>query len=284
MISTRWRPRTARLLLAALVLSLVIHFFGYALVELALRVLPKPKTGEVQAAQRAIPEPITIEKVVVRPTPTPTPPPPAAALPSSAVKIGSAPPRHAAASVHAALHATPVVVYHQHSQRSPNRIALAPRTPGQAPTGPPQPSNKLTTDQIAKLETQFSKTIADSRQDVASAVSSVHEPVGGATTRYSAENGNMTIGSGTWRINSSQPLGDGRIAYRLHYAYVTNDGSVEEGDVPWPFVYSRAEDPFARGIKQIAWQCPPPGFVASAPLTSQESFEIDVCLGNRVKP
>jgi len=281
MISTRWRPRTARLLLAALVISLLIHFFGYALVQLVLRALPKPNAGEVQVAQLAVPEPITIEKIVVRPTPKPTPPPPAPAQRPSATKLGSGPPHHAAASVHAAVHATPITLYHQHAHRSPNRIALGPRTPGVAPTGPP--SNRLTTDKIAKLENEFSKTIAESRQDVESAVSSVHEPVGGATTHYSAENGTMTIGSGNWRINSSQQLDGGRIAYRLHYTFVTDDGSVEEGDVPWPFIYARSEDPFVRGIKQIAWQCPPPGFVATEQLTPKETFEIDVCLGNRAK-
>jgi hypothetical protein len=281
-ISTRWRPRTARLLLAGLVLSLLIHFFGFVLVRLALRVLPKPNAGEVRVAQRAVPEPITIEKVAVRPTPRPTPPPPVAASQPSAVKLGSAPPRKAAASVHAAAQAAPVTVYHQHAQRSPNHITLAPHTSGAAPTGS-KPSNRLTSDQIAKLDTEFSQTIADSRQDVASAVSSIHEPVGGATFHYSAENGTMTIGSGNWRINSSRVLPGGQIAYNLHYTYVTNDGSIEEGDVPWPFIYARDEDPFTHGIKQIHWQCPPPGYVANETLTPQETFQIDVCLGNRAK-
>ena len=115
-------------------------------------------------------------------------------------------------------------------------------------------------------------------------MSSVREPVGGSTLHYSAENGDMTIGSGNWRINSSQLLDGGRIAYRLHYAFVTNDGNVEQGDVPWPFVYARTEDPFKRGLKQIHWQCPPPGFVPSGQLTPQETFTIDVCLANRTRP
>jgi hypothetical protein len=283
MISTRWRPRTARLLLAALVLSLLIHLFGFALVQLALRVLPKPRATDVRVAGRAPAEPITIERIVVRPTPKPTPPPPSAAPRPAAPRIGSGPPRKAAASVHAAPQAAPVTVYHQHAHRAPNHLAHAPRTSGAAPAGT-RPSDRLTSDQIAKLETQFSQTIADSRQDVASAVNAVREPVGGATFHYSAENGTMTIGSGNWRVNSSQSLPGGRISYRLHYTYVTSDGSVEEGDVPWPFVYARSEDPFARGLKQIAWQCPPPGFVANESLTPQETFEIDVCLGNRAKP
>lgn len=282
MISTRWRPRTARLLLAALVLSLFIHFFGYVLVRLALRALPKPHAEGGRVAQRAVPEPITIERIVVRPTPPPPPPTPAQR--PSATTIGSGPPHHAAASVHAAEHATPVTVYHQHAQRSPNRIALGPRSSGAARAVPPHPSDRLTEDQIAKLETQFSKTIADSRQDVESSVSSIHEAVGGATLRYSAENGTMTVGSGNWRINSSQLLDGGRIAYRLHYTFVTDDGAVEEGDIPWPFIYPRGEDPFARGEKQIAWQCPPPGFVATAQLTPRETFEIDVCLESRARP
>ena len=55
-------------------------------------------------------------------------------------------------------------------------------------------------------------------------------------------------------------------SYMTHYIYKYPDGHVEEDDIPWPFRYPNAFDPFVRAAPGIPMQPPPPGFVPDRPL------------------
>lgn len=56
------------------------------------------------------------------------------------------------------------------------------------------------------------------------------------------------------------------VSYGMHYKYRFADGSVEEDDIPWRFVYRVGDDPFARDDTRIGFQGPPPDFVPAEPL------------------
>jgi ABC-type molybdate transport system substrate-binding protein len=75
----------------------------------------------------------------------------------------------------------------------------------------------------------------------------------------------LAPGEGALTYNSYVRTG-ALTSYMTHYIYKYPDGHVEEDDIPWPFRYSNAFDPFVRAAPAIPMQPPPPGFVPDRPL------------------
>jgi hypothetical protein len=75
----------------------------------------------------------------------------------------------------------------------------------------------------------------------------------------------MAPGQGALTYNSYEREG-ATVKYWVHYLYRYPDGHVEEDDIPWPFYFPVANDPFARGDPQVPLQPPPKGFKPDRPL------------------
>jgi hypothetical protein len=282
MITTRTAPRTRRLLIAAFVLSVLVHLFGGALwahvtraiarvmhrlpqqhereqevatsdvIHLERRTVPRPAV-----ARRAEPAPHPVRKpqprpqrrVAVVPRPEAEPSVKAAARPAP-----SAPPEIA----HRAVHAPPRPVH-------PQRAASPGAGARQAAAG----HKTLSAAQIARLNAQFAQTIASSHVDLATIQKRTEEqPV--ATKRYPLQfaglQATLQRGEGYIEpITAGQRIGN-TVWYYTHYTYMWPDGHLEDDDIPWPFRYPVQHDLFALHIHLIPLQLPPPGYHLTRPL------------------
>lgn len=280
MISTTWRPRTWRLLIAGLILSVLIHLFGGLFVSF-IRHVPilesllgeKIKREDRLASQ---PDVITIERV---PAAQPARSRPAAAPPAKFV------PPHPVARAHVPrpVVTVPPEIYHQVSKPAPAH----PHTGGRPDNAPqpravaverPQPqhgSNRLTTEQIANLEAQFSQTIQSTRQDLSATVAQVNKPVAGPKHYVMGSYGGLHPGEGYYVQVRSRRIDRTHMAYFIHYTYMYDDGHVEEDTIPWEYVYRINDDAIARHDRVIEWQAPPPGFQPTRQLSPLEQEMVD---------
>jgi hypothetical protein len=268
--------RSRRFLALALVLSLLVHFAGGSLWALLARSVRTLKHEPEQVART---EPITIERLrppspTPVPTPEPTPRPRVAQNRPHATRLPpaqQAPPRR---------RETPRLVQ---PTFAPNpepttapRIAKihVPRAQRVAmvrvPHGSRGAASKSGAIDVGALDAQFRQTIAQAQHDVAT----TPQPAAAVSTmkrydRYLMGN----IDDVTGANGSCDPLDDGsnRGGYIWYYLRCTvryADGYVESVTFPWPFKFTRANDPFYRhdGRRhEFPGQPPPPGFVLPHP-------------------
>jgi hypothetical protein len=277
MISTRWRPDTRRLLIAGLILSVLLHLFGGWLWELLRRTPILTAMTGLPPAERdkktAATDVITIVKVPPKPQPKVAPPPRAhfAELKPIAHAVEPRPVVHPPVElVHVVAHAPRAQPAHPSGGR-PDAVPQPHAQTAERPS-PHHDRSQLSADQIAKLESQFSQTIASTREDVSATVSRVQEPVAGQ--RHLIADG-LTPGQGYMRSIDYERIDRTHIKHYVHYTYMYPDGHIEEDDIPWPFFFAIRDDPFLdRRQPVMHMQLPPPSFHPTRPLTpiEQEAY------------
>jgi hypothetical protein len=277
MISTRWRPDTRRLLIAGLILSVLLHLFGGWIWSLLQHTpIMTMITGEPDAKAKKPdllpPETIVLEKAPPKARPKVAPPPRAhfAELKPVARALTPRPiVRPPTELVHIVAHAPrsqPV----EHSGGLPENVPQPRPQTAQRPSTQHERS-RLTSDQIAKLESTFSQTIASTREDVSSIVEKDAEPVN-AIANYNG----LHPGDGYIRPISRRRIDRTHIEYYVHYTYLYPDGHLEQDDVPWPCVFSDATDPFRDNREQkIPMPPPPPGYRPDRELLPREQEAYD---------
>jgi hypothetical protein len=277
MISTRWRPDTRRLLIAGVLLSVLLHLFGGWLWEVLQQTpIVRAMTGlpPAEREKRAATDIITIVKA---PPPRAHPkvaPPPRAHFVELKPVAHALEPRPIVRRPTELVHVVASAARTQPTQRSGGRPENVPQPHAQTAERPsPQHDrSQLTSEQIAKLESQFSQTIASTRQDVATTVSQVQEPVAGQ--RHLIAEG-LTPGQGYMRSIDYERIDRIHIKHYVHYTYMYPDGHIEEDDIPWPFIFAIRDDPFLdRRQPVMHMQLPPPNFHPTRQLTpiEQEAY------------
>lgn len=268
--------RGRRFLALALVLSLVLHFAGGSLWGLFVR--SERALTHTPEEVMAKTQPITIERLpspspTPAPTPTPPPPPPAQSRPRAVTR-----PAH-----RAPLRVQPVPrlaepTFEPRAEPSvAPRIAKihVPRSQRVAVVRVPRGSHGATatggTIDTAALDAQFRKTIAQAQRDVEATPQPGPAQVSTMKRydRYLMGN----INDVTDANGDCYPLDDGsyRGGYTWYYLRCTvhyGDGYVESVEFPWPFKFTRANDPFFRrdGRRhEFPGQPPPDGFVLPHP-------------------
>jgi hypothetical protein len=273
MISTRWRPDTRRLLIAGLLLSVLLHLFGGLLWSFLQRtpIVRKMFSGDpaIKREQKvATAETIVIERATSpKAQPKPAPPPrahfaelkPVAQAPKPRPVVR--PPAELAHIDARAPNAQPV----EHGGGRPENVPQPHAQTAERPS-PQHDRSRLTSDQIAKLESQFSQTIASTREDVSSIVQKAAEPIH-AIANYNG----LHPGDGYIRPLSRQRIDRTHVQYYVHYTYLYPDGHLEQDDVPWPCIFTDATDPFRDNReKRMPMPPPPPGYRPDRDLTPQE--------------
>ncbi|MEA2786264.1 MAG: hypothetical protein QOF71_2368 [Candidatus Eremiobacteraeota bacterium] len=271
------RDRSGRkLLVAALILSLLVHAAGGSLWALLVRSARAAlHVSETVVAQT---QPITIERIA-RPSPTPTPPPtPRPRVAQGRPHVTRRPVAHPPPGARPAPQlARPTFAPHAEPSAVPRvarihipraqRVAMV-RAPngshGAAPAG-----GSL---DVAALDATFRRTIDQAQHDVAAAPQNAQPAAVRTMKRYDKYlQGNVedvTGGNGV-----CDPLDDGTqrgiytwyyLRCRVQYA----DGYAETVSFPWPFKFTRQTDPFARrdGRRhEFPGQPPPESFVLPHP-------------------
>ncbi len=269
--------RSRRFLALALVLSLVLHVAGgslWALLVRSARVLTH-QPEEVLART----EPITIERLrTPPPTPVPTPVPtprprPAQSRPHATRPVQQTLPRRRETPQLAqptfAPNPEPTAaprVAKIHVPRA-QRVAMV-RVPHGA-RGRAQASGSI---DVGALDAQFRQTIAQAQHDVAT----TPQPDRSAGVSTMKQYNKYLVGNiedVTGANGSCDPLDDGtyRGGYTWYYLRCTvhyADGYVESVAFPWPFKFTRQNDPFfSRDGRrhEFPGQPPPDGFVLPHP-------------------
>jgi hypothetical protein len=279
------RGRARRLLLLALVLSIVIHFVGGSVWAALTRRLKAPSERDIASNTQRI----TIQKLPPLPTPVPTPTPQPLATPTPLPTPTPTPRKQLLATLapraiaqrapskgiphHPAIqHPTGIVATNPvHVPIAPPRIArhvelARPHAPGhRAPSA-------LNPQQVASLDAKFAQTIAQAQHDVAQGPPT--PTPGGLQTmkRYdpilAGTPDEVTASDAPcYEIAEPQRIG----AYNYYWIHCTisySDGFVDTVDIPWPFRFPVRNDPFmdvrARVI-HFYMQAPPDGFVLPNP-------------------
>jgi hypothetical protein len=273
------RHRDGRRFLAlALVVSLLLHVAGgavWALLARSARAPDRPPERVLAQTQA-----ITIERLPPpTPTPTPTPPPtprPRVAQGRPTVTRRPAAPRMPAPH-QAPARALPTFAPQPEPSAAPRRAAIhVPRAQRvavvQAPHGARGAAPAGGALDADTLNATFRKTIDQAQHDVAAAPQAAAAAPVQTMKRYDKYlQGNVddvTGGNG-----SCDPLDDGaaRGGYTWYYLRCTvhyADGYVETVSFPWPFKFTRQNDPFYRrdGRRhEFPGQPPPDGFVLRRP-------------------
>jgi hypothetical protein len=226
----RFRVRAQRVLLCALLLSLILHFtVGPYLVALFFRHTLLRLGGE---RAPTITTRITFEhRPRVRPRPQPRPRPVIAVRPRAI-----APPHVSAHAV--AARPKPAAAPHRHEIVHFERRAPA----------------RLTAQEIAQQQALFAKTIAAAKEGndpVAGATSGTIAPEPGASFKRDLS-GIPGVGFGDGYLYPVKSWKDGGYDYYyVRYRVTHADGTPEEGVVPWPIRYLPSDDPFLKGTRRI---------------------------------
>ena len=256
-----------RLVLIAVLLSLFIHFVGGSLWAFLSRLTHQGGRPEDQVVARI--ETITVER---RPRPTAPPQPklPAAEAPSRPVPRARVllpeEPRLAVPTF--APRPEPTAQPQAKLHRLPSQVAATVPVPNGA-RGRHAAAGTLSAEQIAALEGSFRKTIDQAQQAVAE--TPVPHPQVALTKQYN----DVLRGSVDDIVGGNgicYPLDNGTVRGPYTYYYLTcsikyTDGFAESVSFPWPFHFSRGNDPFASrsGPQRFPPQPPPPGFVLPHP-------------------
>jgi hypothetical protein len=256
-----------RLILAAALLSLLVHLLGGSLWAFLNRTTHKPGQTAERVAKIS---PITIEQIP--PTPVPTPQP----QPMAPVKHAP-PPRHVAFPVTPhfsvptlAPEVAPSNAPHATIRHAPARVVAVVPVPHGARGGHASVAGGLTSDQISEYEGTFRKTIAAAQQAVASTPAPQMAVVSTMKDYNNVMHGSVDdIVGGEGVCN---PVAEGTTRGIYTYYYLTcsvkyTDGFAERVSFPWPFKFTRRDDPFIRddGPQRFPPQSPPPGFALPHP-------------------
>ena len=226
---------------------------------------PVPPKPPPRVAVRPEPKPV-IPQPVVKPEPpkpkvAPPPPPKPRTIRKEIAKAEpTAAPLTAKAEATGAPKKTPAqVAYTNPDAESQQR---EPAAPAQQPVRPSKP--RLTEEQIAALESQFSKTIQQQRamsQALTAVPSAEPETMKRYAFQFQGRQGALRRGEGWLSSLSEFRCGPGgsMLCHYLHYEYVWPDGTYESGDVPWPVGYPRNADPWdPPPARPIQLPLPPP--------------------------
>jgi hypothetical protein len=267
------RQRTRKLLVVALVLSVLIHLVAGGLwgffARVLARIVPKPvfmaslqeppaphaDVIRIERRPKAVPRQAHENRVAaIAPHPHP--------LTTTAPALPR--PRHEIARIR----------IHAPAQPAPARAtSVAVETPrhiqavASAVVSDKRPA--FSDRQLAQLGQDFSKTIAESRETLAGVqAESEHAQVNTIkqyAVHFSGIHEGMNPGDGEIFAISKQRIGD-TMWYHTRYTYMHSDGTYEADEIPWPFHYPINDDPFARHDKRIPLQPPPEGYKPDRPL------------------
>ncbi len=250
--------RGRRLLLAALVLSLLVHLLGGSVAAWLSRFGPHADAHSDDDV--AASEPIVISRATPPPTPPPTPKPTATPSPEP---TPTPVPRATAAP------AIPRTARAPHVARAavlPQKQVAVHELARVRPHAPPQGAARTgyTPSQLAALDAQFRSTISAAQQAVAEGpAQSGSSGAGTASTmkRYSRTGygvpADVLGGGGLCENLDEQTRGNLTYIYwRCHVRY--SDGLTETVEFPWPFVYPRGHTPRPR--EEFPAQPPPSDF------------------------
>jgi hypothetical protein len=160
-----------------------------------------------------------------------------------------------------------------HAPRQPSKSATASPQPRQIAYRPPAPNSlpqrkspQLTREQIARMDQEFAKTIAQTRSLVNPL--RVNPDPAAAPKRYRIQLagvlGHLHHGQGIYYPIKGWRSG-GFDYYYVAYEFTYPDGTLETGNVPWPIHFAPNDDPFVSpdvGMLQRTPLPPPPaGFV-----------------------
>jgi hypothetical protein len=263
MISDPQGWRSDRIFRMALVGSLVLHlilglavtgFFGRA-AQLA-RLHPKPKEDEVIAISSAI-------RIERRPKPLP---PQRPARPRAALRQPQQPqvPRVAVAPAQPEPRVQPTEPPKRRRElsRPDQRVALAQHPPAVTRVAhQPARTSKLSDQQLAAIETDLAKTIAQERSRV-DPLRAVPKETPAAPKHYkiqmSGSFGTLRHGEGYYYPIRGWKEG-GFDYYYVSYEFTYPDGIYEKGSVPWPIRFAPGVDPFANPNIGALHNTPLPG-------------------------
>ena len=307
MITTSKREQRRGVLPVALMLSLLFnlvagsvftYLYGFDRIARILHLKAEMPDKEVAVSQS-----ITITHRNV-PIPTPATKALAPRAPAARPKAAAPVPQAVAAAPAVPVArpvATPHPVVHHHAELAkvrPHSVAMAqhsdsatttttsseePPSPSKALTVPKQTATNGTTGapsehgprlshtQIAQLEGEFSKTIAQAQADenpIRAAKLTPQATMKHFGMQFSGIHAGLSPGEGYIEPVSEQRIGR-TMWYYTHYEYMYADGSVEEDNIPWPFHYPINNDPFARGDHMISLEEPPPDYAPNRPLKLQ---------------
>jgi hypothetical protein len=279
------RAKSARrVFLWALVASLVVHFVLLPLVAWLTALLPHARTAreiaqhvQVVTIEHLRPMPTPKPTPVPTPIPTPTPPPPKPTIePHPTVanrQVTKGVPKPVVKP-----HPRTVAVKRPRAQPPPApHVRKAPPVIAQhielaKPRAHPAhqaASSALDPQQVAKLNDQFSKTIAEAQRDVQQGPQT---DTGPAQTMHqynpvlegNAGDMDLVTGGGTCTNTEPYKTEGGYNYYYLSCDTRYSDGFKEQVQFPWLFKFPVRNDPMQRGGR-FPVQPPPPGFVLPDP-------------------
>lgn len=132
---------------------------------------------------------------------------------------------------------------------------------------PPSHSNKLSEEQLAQIQSDMAKTIAQARSQ-ADPLRNVKPEPPAAPKSYRMQMqgmfGPLRRGEGYYYPIKGWHAG-GLDWYYVSYEFTWDNGVYETGSVPWPIHFTPAEDPFVNGeignLRRTPLPPPPPGYV-----------------------
>jgi hypothetical protein len=297
MISTPYRWRGDRVLRIALVLSLVIHLVGGMLgfwtIFDAAKLFPalktKPKDKEIVTISSAI----TLDRKA-KPVPAARPAPPKAhpvpPVPPAPERVASVPEqpavkqieqlpapsleRHELAKTVPKATAEPEKTIHQptvtdvpsaapHPPAPVKHVALSERN---SPQSPLQRPSHFSPQELAKIDQDLAKTIAQARAADDPLRTPQHViPAGPKQYRVQMQGlfGPLAHGEGYYKpIPGSGWRDSAYDYYYVTYEFTYPDGTYETGAVPWPIRFPKSADPFTHPwMDKVQMPGPPVGFV-----------------------
>ena len=231
-----------------------------------------PQRPHAQPRPRRVAQQLTVPRAAVPAAALPTLPPPARGLPTTEPTAEPTfPPRHA--TIHhprAGASAAPPRVVAQHlpaAVAAPQTARSSARTSTRSAFSP---------QQIAALDAQFSKTIAQAQRSLTDVPRQSRRP---ATTmkRYqlvmAGSRGDLTSAQGQCRATQTWYRGP-TVWHYMDCDFVYTDGFSEHVLVPWPQQYPRNDDPEDHPYKMYLVEDPPPGWQLPHPF----AFSRLVCI------
>jgi len=236
------------------------------------RARPRPKRV---AQQPMVARPLTLPRAAVPQATLPTLPPPSRGLPTTEpTAVPTFPPRHA-------------TIHHPRAGAS-----APPRTVAVNPTKTATTTAKTTTatttaaqsaarsayspQQIAAMQTQFSKTIAQAERALTDVPRQARRP---ATTMkhyqlvMAGSRGDLTSAQGQCRATQTWYRGP-VVWHYMDCDFIYTDGFSEHVLIPWPQQFPRNDDPEDHPYKMYPVGEPPPGWVLPHPF----AFSRLVCI------
>ena len=220
---------------------------------------PPPRVAVQPEPKPVLPQPV-VKPEPPKPKSEPPPPKPRTIRQEIAKAVPTAEPQTAKVEATGAPKKTPAQVAYTNPDAE-SKTQREPGSPQQQPVRPSKP--RLTEEQIAALESQFSRTIAQQRAMSQAMAAPTEQPqtMKRYAFQFQGRQGALRRGEG-WLSTLSEfrcgPNGAFNCHY-LHYEYVWPDGTYESGDVPWPVGYPRNADPWdPPPSRPIQLPLPPP--------------------------